>query len=106
MLKIAAEDITRARASLPLNFTGGCFKGGVNTSGSQFGGKERMWLAAGEPDPDPLASCDPWSPCPFQSIVYEPAGGLGQKFLKILVVPDQMIVAESGDRRRAQHRRW
>jgi len=43
---VAAEDITRSSVKMPLNFSGGTFAGGVNTSGSDFGGKESMWLAA------------------------------------------------------------
>lgn len=43
---VAAEGIRRERVKLPLDFNGSTFKGGVNTSGSNFGGKARMWLAA------------------------------------------------------------
>jgi len=43
---VALEGIRRERVMIPLNFTGGIFKGGVNTSGSMFGGKGKMWLAA------------------------------------------------------------
>ncbi len=43
---VAAEGITRQRVMMPLNFKGSAFIGGVNTSGSAFGGKEKMWLAA------------------------------------------------------------
>jgi hypothetical protein len=43
---VAAEGIRREHVMIPLNFNGGVFKGGVNTSGSTFGGKESMWLAA------------------------------------------------------------
>ena len=43
---IAGEGIVRERVRIPLDFAGGVFKGGVNTSGSNFGGKARMWLAA------------------------------------------------------------
>jgi hypothetical protein len=43
---VAAEGITRSSVKMPLNFSGGTFAGGVNTSGSDFGGKEKMWLAA------------------------------------------------------------
>jgi len=43
---VSAEGITRERVKLPVNFDGTVFKGGVNTSGSNFGGKARMWLAA------------------------------------------------------------
>jgi hypothetical protein len=43
---VAAEGITRSRVNIPLNFSNGMFKGGVNTSGTDFGGKKSMWLAA------------------------------------------------------------
>ena len=49
---VAAEDITRSGVKMPLNFSGGTFDGGVNTSGSGFEGfdgknGEGPWLAAG-----------------------------------------------------------
>jgi hypothetical protein len=44
---VAAEGITRSSVKMPLNFSNGTFVGGVNTSGSHFGGKKSMWLAAG-----------------------------------------------------------
>jgi hypothetical protein len=49
---VAAEGITRSRVKMPLNFSGGTFAGGVNTSGSGFEGfdgkkGEGTWLAAG-----------------------------------------------------------
>ena len=44
---IKAEKIHRTSVSVPLNWIDGHFEGGVNTSGSHFGGKESMWLAAG-----------------------------------------------------------
>jgi hypothetical protein len=43
---IAREDISRSRVSMPLNFAGGRFVGGVHTSGTKWGGKERMILSA------------------------------------------------------------
>lgn len=43
---VAAEGITRESVSIPLNFIGGAFVGGVHTSGSKFGGKEKMILSA------------------------------------------------------------
>ena len=48
---VAAEGITRSRVKMPLNFIGGTFAGGVNTSGSGFEGfdgkkGEGTWLAA------------------------------------------------------------
>jgi hypothetical protein len=43
---VAAEGITRESVSIPLNFIGGAFAGGVHTSGSKFGGKEKMILSA------------------------------------------------------------
>lgn len=43
---VAAEGITRESVSIPLNFIGGAFVGGLHTSGSQFGGKEKMILSA------------------------------------------------------------
>ena len=45
---IAAENITRASVSLPLNFKDGVFTGGLATSGSQFGGAQSMILTAGK----------------------------------------------------------
>lgn len=44
---IKTESIRRATVMIPLNWIDGRFEGGVNTSGSHFGGKETMWLAAG-----------------------------------------------------------
>ena len=43
---VTSEGITRDRVSIPLNFTGGAFAGGIHTSGSKFGGKEKMILSA------------------------------------------------------------
>ena len=43
---VAAEGITRKSVSIPLNFIGGAFVGGVHTSGSKFGGKGKMRLSA------------------------------------------------------------
>jgi hypothetical protein len=43
---IKAEGIRRDGVMIPMNFVGGRFEGGVNTSGSHFGGKDSMWLAA------------------------------------------------------------
>lgn len=43
---IKAEGIRRAGVMIPLNFVSDHFEGGVNTSGSHFGGKDSMWLAA------------------------------------------------------------
>jgi len=43
---VAAESITRKRVMMPLNFNGDAFKGGVGTSGSMFGGKDKMILSA------------------------------------------------------------
>src|SRR5262245_12103714 len=43
---IDAEGIRRDGVMLPLNWIAGHFEGGVNTSGSHFGGKDSMWLAA------------------------------------------------------------
>ncbi len=43
---VVAESILRERVRIPLDFTGSGFKGGLNTSGSNFGGKEKMWLDA------------------------------------------------------------
>jgi len=44
---IKAEAIRRASVTMPLDWFGDHFEGGVNTSGTHFGGKESMWLAAG-----------------------------------------------------------
>ena len=43
---VAAEGIARSGVSMPLNFYGETFVGGVHTSGSLFGGKKRMILSA------------------------------------------------------------
>lgn len=43
---VAAEGINRERVMMPLNFSGDAFKGGVGTSGSKFGGKDKMILSA------------------------------------------------------------
>lgn len=43
---VAAEGITRSSVKIPLDLNDGMFVGGVNTSGSDFGGKGSMWLAA------------------------------------------------------------
>ena len=44
---IAAESVYRERVTLPLNWSGTEFSGSVQSSGSMFGGKDRMALAAG-----------------------------------------------------------
>jgi hypothetical protein len=44
---VAAENITRKSVSIPLDFTGTTFTGGLHTSGSKFGGKAKMILSAG-----------------------------------------------------------
>lgn len=44
---IKAEAIRRASVTIPLDWFDDHFEGGVNTSGTHFGGKESMWLAAG-----------------------------------------------------------
>ena len=44
---VAREKIHRSGVSIPLNFSGGAFVGGVHTSGTHLGGKERMVLSAG-----------------------------------------------------------
>lgn len=43
---VAAEGVMRKSVSIPLNFLGGKFVGGIHTSGSKFGGKEKMILSA------------------------------------------------------------
>ena len=43
---VAAEGITRESVSIPLNLVGGALVGGMHTSGSKFGGKEKMILSA------------------------------------------------------------
>ena len=43
---VAVEGITRERISIPLNFNDSAFTGGIHTSGSKFGGKEKMILSA------------------------------------------------------------
>jgi hypothetical protein len=43
---IKAEGIRRDGAMIPLNWIDDHFQGGVNTTGSHFGGKDSMWLAA------------------------------------------------------------
>jgi hypothetical protein len=43
---VAAEGITLSSVAIPLNFKDGMFEGGVNTSGTDFGGKKSMCLAA------------------------------------------------------------
>jgi hypothetical protein len=43
---IAGEQITRSRVSIPINFSGAAFSGGVHTSGSHWGGKKSMVLSA------------------------------------------------------------
>jgi hypothetical protein len=43
---IKSDGIRRDGVMVPVNFTGGRFEGGVNTTGSHFGGRESMWLAA------------------------------------------------------------
>ena len=44
---IKAEAIRRTSVTIPLDWFDDHFEGGVNTSGTHFGGKESMWLAAG-----------------------------------------------------------
>ena len=43
---VATENISRSAVSMPLNFTGAAFVGGVHSAGSMTGGKERMILSA------------------------------------------------------------
>jgi hypothetical protein len=43
---VAKENIVRRSVSIPLNFNNGMFAGGLHTSGSMFGGKEKMILSA------------------------------------------------------------
>lgn len=43
---VASESIERAAFSMPLNLDGGELKGGMHTSGSKIGGKDRMILSA------------------------------------------------------------
>jgi len=43
---IKAENIERKAVSIPLNFKGGAFSGGVHTSGSKIGGQSGMKLSA------------------------------------------------------------
>jgi len=43
---IASEHIERDRVSLPLNWDGDTFQGGLHTSGSAFGGADRMVFSA------------------------------------------------------------
>lgn len=45
---VASEQITRSRVSMPLNFAGGTFAGGVHTSGTKWGGKQRMIFSASQ----------------------------------------------------------
>jgi hypothetical protein len=44
---IKADGIHRESVMVPLDWIDGHFEGGVNTSGTHFGGKDTMWLAAG-----------------------------------------------------------
>ncbi|MEO6236931.1 MAG: hypothetical protein ABIQ52_08010 [Vicinamibacterales bacterium] len=43
---IRAEGIRRDSVALPLNWVDEHFEGSVNTSGTHFGGRDSMWLAA------------------------------------------------------------
>lgn len=43
---LKAEGIRRDAVMIPVDFERGRFEGGVHTTGSHFGGKESMWLAA------------------------------------------------------------
>lgn len=43
---IKAEGIRRAAVTLPLDWVDDHFEGAVHTSGSHFGGKDSMWVAA------------------------------------------------------------
>jgi hypothetical protein len=45
-LVIAAENVHRDRVNLPLNWNGSVFSGSLHTSGSAFGGADRMVLTA------------------------------------------------------------
>jgi hypothetical protein len=63
---IAAEHVKRTGVSIPLNWvpadSGGGFRGGVNTSGTPFGGAGSMVLAASRLV---LSRCSrPWRPAP------------------------------------------
>lgn len=44
---IAAEKIRRSAVKFPLHWVDGRFRGGLQTSGAWFGGKEKMILTAG-----------------------------------------------------------
>jgi hypothetical protein len=43
---VATEGITRSSVMIPLNLSGGNFAGGINTSGTLFGGKKKMIFTA------------------------------------------------------------
>ena len=43
---VATEGITRSEVMIPLDFSGRKFAGGINTSGTLFGGKEKMPFSA------------------------------------------------------------
>ena len=43
---VASENISRKNISMPLDFDGASFTGGMHTSGSKFGGREKMKLSA------------------------------------------------------------
>jgi hypothetical protein len=43
---VKAEGIRRGAVTVPLNWVDDHFEGSVHTSGSHFGGKDTMWLAA------------------------------------------------------------
>lgn len=43
---VAREGISRSYVKMPLNFRGGSFVGGIHTSGSKLGGKDRGILSA------------------------------------------------------------
>ena len=43
---VRSESITRESVSIPLNFSGGEYTGGIHTSGSKLGGLEKGILSA------------------------------------------------------------
>lgn len=50
------DSIVRSGVTMPLDWTGGRFVGGLTTSGAEFGGRERMKLAAGRMTLLPVAA--------------------------------------------------
>jgi hypothetical protein len=56
---VARDSVVRAGVTMPIDWTGNRFVGGLTTTGAEFGGKERMKLSAGRMEVLPVAPLTP-----------------------------------------------